>query len=184
MFSTWSSLRHLTVLLLAVAVLLAAALHDIVARTATELDGRDAGTFGLVSGLHGPHGRPLTGWAWFGRIHGRGILLAPRLDGWWRRETARAAAIVVPPVMLSSSSLQSLLAGAALALIYLVAQPHRTRPRSAASDASACLAHLASSAGGSRRGGPLPYAWRSLPASCSSLFRRSIRWSCASCSSP
>ncbi len=157
MFSTWPSLVSLGVLLLSVGVMLAAALHDIVARTVPNGLVVTLAVLGLAAQIL--HGRPLTGLV-------AALIVFVLAAICWRRgwlgggdvKLLGAAALVIGPHDVISFIIAVALAGAGLALLYLLARSLTSAP------ASARPTHLLPRAirverWRIRRGGPLPYAF-------------------------
>jgi prepilin peptidase CpaA len=156
MLLTWSSLLSLLLLIASIAILLATALHDIVARTVPNWMAATLAILGVASQLL--HGHPLAG-----LVSGFVVFLLAAFC--WRRgwlgggdvKLLAAAALVVPPGDVVNFVAAVALAGAALALAYLgagrvTAAPSADRP-----------SHLVARAvrverWRMRRGGPLPYA--------------------------
>jgi prepilin peptidase CpaA len=119
----WSSLLSSGLVLASIAILLAAALHDIVARTVPNWMAATLAALGLV--LQVLHGHPLTGLA-------AGLAVFMVAAFCWRRgwlgggdvKLLGAAAIAVPPGDVVNFIVAVTLTGAALALAYLAAWPH------------------------------------------------------------
>lgn len=156
MLMTWSSLLSLGLLLASIAILLAAAIHDIIARTVPNWMAASLALLGVASQLL--HWRPLAG-------------LLPALIVFvlaafcWRRgwlgggdvKLLSAAALVVPPGEVAAYIAAVAITGAGLALIYLaaryiVAAPEPHRPNRLLARAMRVERWRI------RRSGPLPYA--------------------------
>jgi len=152
----WSSLLSSGLVLASIAILLAAALHDIVARTVPNWMAATLAALGLV--LQVLHGHPLTGLA-------AGLAVFMVAAFCWRRgwlgggdvKLLGAAAIAVPPGDVVNFIVAVTLTGAALALAYLAAgritaAPKAQRPARLAARAVRVERWRI------RRGGPLPFA--------------------------
>jgi prepilin peptidase CpaA len=156
MLSTWSSLLSSSLVLASIAILLAAALHDIVARTVPNWMAATLALLGLASQIL--HGHPIAGPA-----AGLAVFLLAAFC--WRRgwmgggdvKLLGAAAIVVPPGDVANFVAAVTLTGALLALVYLGAR--RITPAPDAQRPARLVARaLRAERWRIRRGGPLPYA--------------------------
>jgi prepilin peptidase CpaA len=152
----WSSLLSNSLVLASIVILLAAALHDIIARTVPNWMAATLAVLGLATQIL--HGHPITGLA-----AGLAVFLLAAFcwrHGWMGGGDVKllgAAAMVVPPGDVANFIAAVALTGAALALIYLAARritsaPSAQRPTRLA--ARACRVERWRI----RRGGPLPYA--------------------------
>jgi prepilin peptidase CpaA len=152
----WSSLLSNSLVLASIVILLAAALHDVIARTVPNWMAATVALLGLATQIL--HGRPIAGLA-------AGLAVFVIAAFCWRRgwmgggdvKLLGAAAIVVPPGDVANFIAAVALTGAALALVYLgarrvTAAPSAQRPTRLA--ARACRVERWRI----RRGGPLPYA--------------------------
>ncbi len=152
----WSSLLSTGLVLASIVILLAAALHDIIARTVPNWMAATLALLGFA--LQILHGHPIMGLA-----AGLAVFLLAAFC--WRRgwmgggdvKLLGAAAMVVPPGDVANFIAAVALTGAALALVYLgarrvTAAPSAQRPTRLA--ARACRVERWRI----RRGGPLPYA--------------------------
>ena len=155
MLLAWSSLLSSVLLIASVVILLAAALHDIIARTVPNWMAAGLALLGLISQLL--HGHPLPGLL-------AAVVVFALSAFCWRRgwlgggdvKLLGATALVVPPGQVVTFIFAVSLAGAALALIYLAARtmiavpgPRPTRLLARAIRVECWRI---------RRSGPLPYA--------------------------
>ena len=156
MLHQWSSLLASGLILLSIGVLLAASLHDIIARTAPDWM---AGVL-AVSGLAL---RALDHTFLYGLLAGFVVFVLAAIC--WRRgwlgggdvKLLAGGVMVVPPTDAVNFIIAVSLAGSVLALLYLAARyivpaPHSARPRSLLARA------LRVERWRIHRGGPLPYA--------------------------
>ena len=156
MLLSLSSLLSTGLVLASIAILLAAAMHDIAARTVPNWMAATLAILGLATQIM--HGRAITGLA-----AGLAVFLLAAFC--WRRgwmgggdvKLLGAAAIVVPPGDVANFIAVVALTGAVLALVYLGARRITAAPsaqRPARLVARACRVERWRI----RRGGPLPYA--------------------------
>lgn len=156
MLLSLSSLFASSLVLASVAILLAAALHDIVARTVPNWMAAALALLGLS--LQTLHGHPITALA-------AGLAVFMLAAFCWRRgwlgggdvKLLGAAAIVVPPGDVACFITAVAITGAVLALLYLAAGPIIAAPGSQRPSRLVSRA-LRVERWRIRRGGPLPYA--------------------------
>ena len=153
----WTSLLSSSLILASVAVLLAASLHDIIARTVPNWMAVALALLGL--GLRVAHGNVLTG-----ILAGVIVFVAAAIA--WRRgymgggdvKLLGAAALVVPPAGVINFVVAVSLTGAVLALFYLAARRLVPATHAANRPRSLLARALRAECWRIRRGGPLPYA--------------------------
>lgn len=157
MLLVWPSLLSHGLTLASVAILLAAAMHDVIARTVPNWMAITLAVLGIASRIL--HGSILIG---FGAAFAVFMLAAIC----WRRgwlgggdvKLLGAAALVVPPGDVPGFISAVALAGAVLALIYLIAKRVTAAPAPRRPDRLAARA-LRVERWRIHRGGPLPYAF-------------------------
>ena len=181
--STWPAFLVTALLVASIVVLLAASLHDVVARTVPNWMAATLAVFGLV--IQVIHVQLLMALL-------AGLIVFTVSAFCWRRgwmgggdvKLLAAAALVVSPNHVSIFVAAVAVSGAFLAVLYLVGSkfvpaPTMQRPSYLITRA------LRVECWRIRRAGPLPYALAIAAGFLFiTLYRRSIRWSCASCSSP
>jgi prepilin peptidase CpaA len=156
MLHTWSSLLSTGLIFLSIGLLLAASLHDIIARTVPNWTALSLAALGCAL-------RALDGNLTGGLLAGLLVFVVAALC--WRRhwlgggdvKLIAAAAITVPPSTVIPFIVAVSLAGSVLALLYLIGRrlvraPAHERPHSLIGRA------LRVERWRIRRGGPLPYA--------------------------
>jgi prepilin peptidase CpaA len=162
MLLVWPSLLSYGLTLASVAILLAAAMHDVVARTVPNWMAITLAVLGIASRIL--HDRILNGSILIGFGAAAAVFVLAAIC--WRRgwlgggdvKLLGAAALVLPPGDVPGFLSAVALAGAALALIYLVARRITTAPTPQRPDNLIARA-LRVERWRIHRGGPLPYAF-------------------------
>jgi prepilin peptidase CpaA len=157
MLLVWPSLLSSGLTLASIAILLAAAMHDVIARTAPNWMAIALAVLGVASRIL--HGHILIG---FGAAFAVFVLAA----FCWRRgwlggadvKLLAAAALIVPPGDVPGFLSAVALAGAALALVYLAAR-HVTPTPAPQRPGHLIARALRVESWRIHRGGPLPYAF-------------------------
>ena len=157
MLHDWSSLLSSSLILLSIVVLLAASLHDIIARTVPNWMALALAVLGLAL-------RSVDGTLPGGMLAGTSVFVAAAIA--WRRgwmgggdvKLLGAAALVVPPSGVVNFIIAVSLTGSVLALLYLLARRLVPTPNAAARPRTLPARALRAECWRIRRGGPLPYA--------------------------